>query len=196
MLNVYDVKRNDNEISIKYEVYPEIKLKNIDKIKESIKKEKISKKELDEEINKVLIGSTKVDKSKNSKDPIKNGDIAIISYTVSNSNKKIIPGLSANDVEIKIGAGGNLKELEDGLIGLVSKDKKDIKVKFKKDFNHLVLSNSDVVFKVEINKVFSSNIIKIEEYINKYNKKETADEFKTRIEEDLKTKKQNEQLIS
>ena len=83
---------------------------------------------------------------------IADGDIAVIDFEGFIDGKAFEGGKSEN-YSLKIGSGTFIPGFEEGLIGLKSGDKKDVKVTFPEDYHAEDLKGKEATFKVTVHEV-------------------------------------------
>ena len=83
---------------------------------------------------------------------IASGDVAVIDFEGFVDGKAFEGGKGEN-YSLKIGSGTFIPGFEEGLIGLKSGDKKDVKVTFPEDYHAADLKGKDATFKVTIHEV-------------------------------------------
>ena len=83
---------------------------------------------------------------------IADGDIAVIDFEGFIDGKAFEGGKSEN-YSLKIGSGTFIPGFEEGLIGLRSGDKKDVKVTFPEDYHAEDLKGKEATFKVTVHEV-------------------------------------------
>lgn len=169
------------QFTAEVEIMPKIKLGDYKKIKKS---PKIAKVEADE-VKKVLANlrermATKKDSSK----PAKLGDDVVIDFDGKDKKGQAVAGASGKDYSLNLGSNSFIPGFEDGLVGSKSGDKKELKLKFPKDYHAENLAGTDIVFEVEIKKVQSVELPKLDDEFAK--KVGPFDSFKS-LQADIKT---------
>jgi trigger factor len=132
-----------------FEVMPEVKLKNLEKIE--VKKPAISigKKDLDEMIEKLRKQKASWEEvERNSAD----GDRVVIDFDGSMKGEPIAGG-KGSEVPVVLGEGQMLEDFEKALIGVKAGDDKTFKVKFPKEYQAEELQGKKVDFDVKIHRV-------------------------------------------
>lgn len=169
------------QFTAEVEIMPKIKLGDYKKIKKS---PKIAKVEADE-VKKVLANlrermATKKDSSK----PAKLGDDVVIDFDGKDKKGQAVAGASGKDYSLNLGSNSFIPGFEDGLVGSKSGDKKELKLKFPKDYHAENLAGTDIVFEVEVKKVQSVELPKLDDEFAK--KVGPFDSFKS-LQADIKT---------
>ena len=137
------------KFSASFEVLPEIKLKNLDKITINKPEINISDNDLDQMMEN-LRKQKREWKKVSSKS--KKGNQVNINF-IGKHNGELFEGGEGNDVPVVLGEGQMIPEFEKSLFGLKANEKKSIKVKFPKEYHSKELANEKVDF--ELSQVFA-----------------------------------------
>ena len=169
------------QFTAEVEIMPKIKLGDYKKIKKS---PKIAKVEADE-VKKVLANlSERMAAKKDSSKPAKLGDDVVIDFDGKDKKGQPVAGASGKDYSLNLGSNSFIPGFEDGLVGSKSGDKKELKLKFPKDYHAENLAGTDIVFEVEVKKVQSVELPKLDDEFAK--KVGPFDSFKS-LQADIKT---------
>lgn len=169
------------QFTAEVEIMPRIKLGDYKKIKKS---PKIAKVEADE-VKKVLANlSERMAAKKDSSKPAKLGDDVVIDFDGKDKKGQAVAGASGKDYSLNLGSNSFIPGFEDGLVGSKSGDKKELKLKFPKDYHAENLAGTDIVFEVEVKKVQSVELPKLDDEFAK--KVGPFDSFKS-LQADIKT---------
>ena len=169
------------QFTAEVEIMPKIKLGDYKKIKKS---PKIAKVEADE-VKKVLANlSERMATKKDSSKPAKLGDDVVIDFDGKDKKGQAVAGASGKDYSLNLGSNSFIPGFEDGLVGSKSGDKKELKLKFPKDYHAENLAGTDIVFEVEVKKVQSVELPKLDDEFAK--KVGPFDSFKS-LQADIKT---------
>lgn len=162
-VDVKEIKKdNAFDISLTFPVKPEVILGEYLGAQAAKRNCKVLDEEVEAEINKLLTQSqTMIPKEGNT---LEEGDVAIIDFEGFLNNEPFEGGKAENH-QLKIGSGSFIPGFEEQLIGMKTKEEKDLNVTFPKDYQSEDLAGKEVVFKVKLHE------IKVEE------KKELNDEF-------------------
>ena len=184
---------SDSNVIFKFTIItkPEVKLGEWKKL--GIKKDKItvSEEEIKTELNKrrdQMADLVVQDKNKK----IANGITAVIDFEGFVDGKSIEGGKGEN-YPLEIGSHSFIPGFEEGLIGLKTGDKKELKLKFPENYTE-ELKNKDVLFKVTINEVKERVLPEINEDFFKdlgYEDIKTEKELKDKIKEELTKDKEH-----
>ncbi|MCA9312791.1 trigger factor, partial [Candidatus Saccharibacteria bacterium] len=169
------------QFTAEVEIMPRIKLGDYKKIKKS---PKIAKVEADE-VKKVLANlSERMAAKKDSSKPAKLGDDVVIDFDGKDKKGQPVAGASGKDYSLNLGSNSFIPGFEDGLVGSKSGDKKELKLKFPKDYHAENLAGTDIVFEVQVKKVQSVELPKLDDEFAK--KVGPFDSFKS-LQADIKT---------
>ena len=169
------------QFTAEVEIMPRIKLGDYKKIKKS---PKIAKVEADE-VKKVLANlSERMAAKKDSSKPAKLGDDVVIDFDGKDKKGQAVAGASGKDYSLNLGSNSFIPGFEDGLVGSKSGDKKELKLKFPKDYHAENLAGTDIVFEVQVKKVQSVELPKLDDEFAK--KVGPFDSFKS-LQADIKT---------
>ncbi len=183
---------SDTNVIFKFTIIsqPEIKLgeyKNLGLKKDSTK---VSKKELDEQIEKIISSMADL---KVKEGAIVDGDEATIDFD-GFVDGKALEGGSGKDFKLGIGSNSFIPGFEEGLVGLKKGDKKTLELKFPENYTE-DLKGKDVKFDVVIKEVKEKVMPEINEDLFKdlgYETLKTEEEFRKEIEKELSTNKESE----
>ncbi len=147
-----DIKKIDeNGITFLFTITtkPEVKISKYKDLGVKKSETKITKKEVDAEIEKLLDKYADI-VVKDGK--IENGDTAIIDFEGFIGDTPFEGGKGEN-YPLVIGSGSFIPGFEEQLIGLKSGEETDVKVKFPEDYHAEDLKGKDAVFKVKVHEV-------------------------------------------
>lgn len=188
-----DVKKfipgTELEFTANTEIMPKVELGDYKKL--GVKKEaiKVSKKEVEETIERIL--KNFAEKKKVEREA-KNGDEIIIDF-LGKKDGVAFDGGKAEKFPLELGSKSFIPGFEEGLIGKKAGDELSLNLEFPKDYHAKDLAGAKVVFEVKIHEVRENVEPEInEEFLSKLGDFKTKEEFEKQIEEDLKTQKQAE----
>tara|TARA_B100000902_G_scaffold107412_1_gene109243 strand:- start:436 stop:1719 length:1284 start_codon:yes stop_codon:yes gene_type:complete len=149
--DIKPLKGDDENLkfSASFEILPEIKLKNLDKIKINKPEIDISDNDLDQMMEKLRKQKRKWKKISSKS---KKGDQININFT-GKLNGELFEGGEGKDVPVVLGEGQMIPEFEKALFDLKSGENKTIKVKFPKEYHSTDLANKKVDFDLTVNSV-------------------------------------------
>ena len=166
-----------------FEVFPEVHIKGLDKIKVQQPEVAIAAAEVDEMVQNLLkqrADWSEVDRKAADGDQVKldfNGTL----------KGEPFEGGSAEDFEFVLGEGQMLEDFEKGIRGLKAGDKKTIKVKFPKDYHSTELAGAKAEFALTIKAVSESVLPELnEEFIKSYGiESGSADDLRADIRKNM-----------
>ena len=129
---------------------PEVKIKKYKKL--GVKKEevKVSKEEINHEIEHLLDRYTELVTKEKGK--VEKGNIAVIDFEGFKDGKAFEGGKGEN-YSLEIGSNTFIPGFEDAVIGMKTGEEKDINVTFPEDYGEKSLAGAPVVFKVKVNEI-------------------------------------------
>lgn len=129
---------------------PEVKIKKYKNL--GVKKEevKVSKEEINHEIEHLLERYTELVTKEKGK--VEKGNIAVIDFEGFKDGKAFEGGKGEN-YSLEIGSNTFIPGFEDAVIGMKTGEEKDINVTFPEDYGEKSLAGSPVVFKVKVNEI-------------------------------------------
>lgn len=168
---------------------PEVKLGEYTNL--GVKKEeaKVTKKEIDEELNNILNQYAEI-KVKDGK--VANGDTAIINFDGYVDGKPLEGGKGEN-YPLEIGTNTFIPGFEEGLIGMATGEEKELNLTFPENYTE-ELKNKDVLFKVKVIEIKERVLPELNEEffldLGDENVKNEAD-LRANIEKELKAHKEH-----
>ena len=129
---------------------PEVKIKKYKNL--GVKKEevKVSKDEINHEIEHLLDRYTELVTKEKGK--VEKGNIAVIDFEGFKDGKAFDGGKGEN-YSLEIGSNTFIPGFEDSVIGMKTGEEKDINVTFPEDYGEKSLAGAPVVFKVKVNEI-------------------------------------------
>ena len=137
------------EITVKADIMPDVKLGDYKKIVATYDEPEISDKDVDDVLNRIAENFAE---SKVVKRAAKMTDEVIIDF-VGKKDGIAFDGGSAKDFKLVLGSGQFIPGFEEGIVGLASGDKKDLKISFPEDYRVADLAGQPVVFEVLVKQV-------------------------------------------
>ena len=190
-VDITNVDKDGITILYKFISEPEIKLgeyKNLGIKKETVK---ISKKEIEDEINRLRDRYADIVVKENGE--VVNGNTAVIDFKGIVDGKELEGGNGSN-YPLEIGSNSFIPGFEDALIGMKVGETKDIDLKFPENYvEHL--KGKDVTFTVTIKEIKERVLPEVNAEFYKdlgYEDIKTKEEFENKIKENLKEDKTNE----
>lgn len=142
------------------EVMPNVKLGDYKKIKKTMPKITVSEKEVNDVVES-LRGRMAV--KEDSAHAAQNGDDVIIDFSGKDGKNQPVAGASGKDYELNLGSKTFIPGFEEGLVGAKKGDKKELKLKFPKDYHAKNLAGSNITFDVEVKNVRSVKLPKLDD---------------------------------
>ncbi len=127
---------------------------------------------------------------------IEKGNYAIIDYkgTIDDESSE---EMNEKGVQICIGEGRFLPELEAGIIGMSLGDHKEIVVAFPKDYHGKNLAGKKAVFKVILNEIKIKNLPELDDrFVKEHSNEENLEALRSSIEKRLKKEEEEEGKIA
>ncbi len=132
------------------DVMPKVKLGDYTKIKKTPTKSTVSEKEITEVVDNLRKKSaTKKPVAR----PAKDGDEVVIDFVGTDKDGKAVAGASGTDYPLTLGSNSFIPGFEEGLVGLKSESKKDVKLTFPKEYHAPALAGTEVTFAVTVKSV-------------------------------------------
>ncbi|MDE6294164.1 MAG: trigger factor, partial [Clostridiales bacterium] len=186
-------KAEDGEafaFTIKVTLYPEVKLGEY----KGIKLPKIEYNVSDEDVDKRIEAELKQGARNIPTDkPAENGNITVIDYVGTVDGVEFEGGKGEN-YELKLGSNTFIPGFEDGLIGAVKGEERDVKVKFPEDYHAENLKGKDAVFHVKVGDVLIEEIPELtEDWVKERGRYDSVADFKAGIRKALETNAEQRQ---
>jgi trigger factor len=174
------------------EIMPKIKIGDYTKIKKQAPKISVSAKEIDDVLQNLLTRSAS---KKDSAKPAKNGDDVIIDFEGKDKAGASVAGASGSDYTLNLGSNSFIPGFEEGLVGLKKGYKKDLKLKFPKDYHAKNLAGSDITFSVTVKNVQSVELPKLDDaFAASIGPFKTLEDLKKDVKSQLAEQKMTEAL--
>lgn len=184
-------EKDEVEFKVIVEVNPEFDLADYSKLKIDVKKfNGVKEEDVEKEIKRIrqYRGTLK----QVEKDKVEEGDFADVSMSAFVDNKADA-SLTTESHLIQIGAGGFLKELEDGIKGMKLGEEKDISFVFPADYFNKRYAGKSAAFKVKVNAI---KVLELPEFNDDFAKNmagmQTADELKAALKTELEKRAQSD----
>ncbi|HBP43151.1 MAG TPA: trigger factor [Clostridiales bacterium] len=181
-INVNKVDADGVEIEATVVVKPEVKVKKYTGFDVELKKEKVTKEQLDAELDRVKEQNVRLVEVERE---IKDGDIANINFSGSVDGVKFDGGTS-EDYDLGIGSKSFIEGFEEQLIGLKAGEDKDVNVTFPKEYHVKELAGKPAVFACHVNAVKEKQYPELnDEFASNVSEYETMAEFTEHMKEHL-----------
>ncbi|MBS7346173.1 MAG: trigger factor, partial [Candidatus Sacchiramonaceae bacterium] len=183
------VPSEELEFTAEAEIIPKVELGDYKKLKAKKAAVKVTKKEIDETIEKIrenFAEKKDVDRA------AKNGDEVVIDFE---GKKDGVPfeGGKAEHFPLELGSNSFIPGFEEGIVGHKTGDEFDLDLEFPADYHAADLAGAKVVFTVKVGHIHEKSLPELnDEFAAKLGEFKTVDELTKQIEEDLKTQKESE----
>lgn len=181
-LNVKKVDAEGVELEATVVVKPDVKVAKYTGFDIVLKKNKVTKEQLEEEMNRVKEQNVRLVEVERE---IKDGDVANINFSGSVDGVKFDGGTS-EDYDLGIGSHSFIEGFEEQLIGLKAGEDKDVNVTFPTEYHVKELAGKPAVFACHVNSVKEKQYPELnDEFASNVSEYETMAEFKAHMEEHL-----------
>ncbi len=172
------------EFKAKIEIKPEIKLTKYKGIK--AKKESVEVKKEDAEKSLDYLRQRFAQFSTVEGRAAKTGDFVMIDFS-GTVNGVADKNLTAVDYVVEVGTNKVLPELDSGILGMSSGDKKDITVEYKADFVNKDLAGKKAVYSITVKSIREKKLPELnDDFAKDVGEFKTLDELKRNIEDGLR----------
>lgn len=183
------VPETELEFTAEAEVLPKVELGDYKNLKAKKSAVKVSKKEIDDTINRIRANFAE---KKEVKRAAKKGDEVIIDF-LGKKDGVAFDGGRAEKFPLELGSNSFIPGFEDGLIGKKAGDELTLDLEFPKDYHSAELAGAKVVFEVKIHEVRENILPELdEEFLKKLGDFKTVEDFEKQIKEDLYHQKEHE----
>ncbi len=165
-------------------VMPEVKLGDYKKIKVKMKEVKVSKKEIDETIEMLM---SRFAEWKEVDRKSKEGDRVELTFEGVDEKGEVIANTASKNHPVVLGSKSMIPGFEEAVVGMTAGEDKEFDITFPKDYHAKQMQNRKVKFKTKLGRIEEKTEQKLDSsMIEKIiGKKQSVDEFKQRIEDDL-----------
>lgn len=142
-----------------FEVYPEVKINELDKVDIEIVKSEVKATDVDKmilELQKQNQDWVAVERA------VVDGDKVTINFE-GFLDGEAFEGGTAEGYEIEIGSGSMIPGFEEGIVGIKIDTPTEIKVTFPADYNHAPLAGKDATFKITVTAVKEGKLPELDE---------------------------------
>lgn len=171
--------------------YPVIDINDYKGITVTKKSTRVTKKLIDEEIEKVRDRNSRMITVEDSE--VVDGDMVVIDFE-GMKDGVAFEGGKAENYNLKIGSGNFIPGFEEQIIGHKTGEEFTITVKFPEDYQAEELKGADAEFKINLHEIKRKELPELDdEFVKDVSDKETLDEYKEEIKETLKKRLEDEQ---
>lgn len=191
------LQNNDNgiEVEAKIGIFPDIDLKDYEKLLPVVELKEISANDIDSRIEELAKGNG--DLVEIIKESLESSDIANIDFEGFLGNEPFSGGKGEN-YDLEIGSKSFIEGFEEQLIGMKKGDTKDINVIFPENYNATHLAGKEARFNVKLNAIKEKKASKIDDEFAKKmlpnNKDATLEILKENIKIQLENEDKNKTL--
>ena len=174
------------EYVAKFEVFPEIEVKGLDDIAIDEPKVEVTEADIDKLIENLRKSKSELETVERASEQ---GDIVTIDFQGRIDGETFVGG-DGKGVDVEIGAGNMLPDLENGLVGRSAGDKFTVPVKFPDDYRAEDLQGKQSEFSVEMSAVKVAKLPEVtdEEFLKAHGV-ESVEELRTKAREGLESQR-------
>ena len=191
MVDIISISKDGVEIKFTIITAPTVKVNKYTGLKVKKESAKVSKEEVDAEINRLRDQYAEIEIKKGK---IEKGDTAVIDFEGFKDGVAFEGGKGEN-YPLEIGSNTFIPGFEDALIGLSDGDTKDVELTFPEDYPSEELKGAKVVFKIKVHEVKTKELPEMDEEFFKdlgYEGVETEEQLKDLVKADLEAKQEYE----
>lgn len=171
----------DFVFTLKYEVLPDIELKDVKGIAITREVVDVPEKEVDEQLERIL-ASTRTYSEKKGK--AEDGDRVTIDY-LGKIDGTPFDGGADNDAQLTLGSNQFIPGFEEQLIGVKAGDKTTVKVTFPENYGAAHLAGKDATFDITVKEVSKPDSVKIDDEAAKKLGLESLDKLKELVRQQI-----------
>ncbi len=172
----------DLEYVAKFEVFPEITLKEFSDISIEKRESDVQDKDFEERMEQLRKNAKEW---KETDRAAKEGDQVIIDYK-GTKDGEAFEGGSAEDSPLELGSGSMIPGFEDGIAGMKAGEEKDLNLSFPEDYHAEELKGQKVVFHISLKQVNEASIPELDdELAKKFGVDDGLEALKTQVRESM-----------
>lgn len=188
-VDIKDPTKTPMTVKFEVEVFPTVKVGDYKKIKAKLVKTKVEDSEIDDALQTVC---AQMEVAKEVKRAAKDGDLIEVDFAGKDKDGAVIPNTNGEKTKFRMGMGHFLPDLEAAFKGMkAGEEKKEVKVKFPKDYHSKDFAGNTVLFDIKlhmVNEIDPSSLT--EDQIEQVTgKKQDLASLKTQIRETITTNK-------
>ena len=173
-------------------VKPEAKVSDYKGIEVKKVSTRITKKEVEEEIERTREKNARIVTVEDKARELKNGDISVIDFE-GFVDEKAFEGGKAENFELTIGSGQFIPGFEDQMIGMKVDEERDINVKFPEEYHATDLAGKDATFKVKLHEIKEKILPELDdEFAKDISEFDTLEEYRKDVNKKVKQRKENQ----
>jgi trigger factor len=176
MFDSLDEKDGSIEFTARFEIFPEVKLPDLAKLKVDSIQAEVTDKDVDNMLNKLLEQKMVWQPSKSAAKKAKKGEQVIIDFVGKKDGVAFDRG-SAENVPLVLGGGQMIPGFEDGIIGMKKGEEKVIEVTFPEDYQSEELKGQTVTFDITVHSIQTKVLPEMdEEFVKSFGIEEGTEE--------------------
>ncbi|MBN2605779.1 MAG: trigger factor [Thiotrichales bacterium] len=176
MFDSLDEKDGSIEFTARFEIFPEVKLPDLAKLKVDSIQAEVTDKDVDNMLNKLLEQKMVWQPSKSAAKKAKKGEQVIIDFVGKKDGAAFDRG-SAENVPLVLGGGQMIPGFEDGIIGMKKGEEKVIEVTFPEDYQSEELRGQTVTFDITVHSIQTKVLPEMdEEFVKSFGIEEGTEE--------------------
>lgn len=176
MFDSLDEKDGSIEFTARFEIFPEVKLPDLAKLKVDSIQAEVTDKDVDNMLNKLLEQKMVWQPSKSAAKKAKKGEQVIIDFVGKKDGVAFDRG-SAENVPLVLGGGQMIPGFEDGIIGMKKGEEKVIEVTFPEDYQSEELKGQTVTFDISVHSIQTKVVPEMdEEFVKSFGIEEGTEE--------------------
>lgn len=189
-LSVEALDENKVVISALVPVKPDVKIGQYKGLKIKKYEFKVSKKDIDAEVNKILLREAKPVEVTDR--PCANGDTVNIDFAGIVDGEAFAGG-TAEGYELELGSGTFIPGFEEQVVGMEIGKERDIAVTFPENYQADNLRGKEATFHIKLNSVKGKELPELtDEYVKKHGGCETVEEYRKKVKERLEKKAESD----
>jgi trigger factor len=174
------------------EIIPDFELKDYSKLVFKKESEIVSEEDFEKLKKNYLSQKAEIREVTDTSHKLAKGDYAVFNFEGEKADGSKPDNMKAEEYMLEIGSGQFIPGFEDGMIGLMKGDKKDIKVTFPADYHEEDLKNAPVTFHVELLEVKQKKFPEFTDELAKEFGFESIADFAAKNKERMATQKKRE----
>ncbi|MPQ75968.1 trigger factor [Hydrogenovibrio sp. JE_KL2] len=176
MFDSLDEKEGSIEFTARFEIFPEVKLPDLAKLKVDSIQAEVTDKDVDNMLNKLLEQKMVWQPSKSAAKKAKKGEQVIIDFVGKKDGVAFDRG-SAENVPLVLGGGQMIPGFEDDIIGMKKGEEKVIEVTFPEDYQSEELKGQTVTFDITVHSIQTKVVPEMdEEFVKSFGVEEGTEE--------------------
>lgn len=172
------------EFTATIEVFPEIKISDLTKLKATGKSSAVTEADIETSMKNLRENHADVVPDETAIGPVKTDDFVVISFQGSVGGEQL-DVLTGDNRTMQVGSGNYMKEFEDNLIGMKKGETKSFDMDFPNEFNEPKLAGKTAKFEVTVHEFKKRELPELNDEFAKRFKLETALELRKKVVDTL-----------